>query len=131
MRIRRIGWFGTRTDRFAETVEFFGSVLGLQSEHAELDFAMFSLPDADADFVEVFGPSSSGDWPAAGTGAIVGFVVDDVVAAQEELAARGATLVGDIEWLASRPGYGWFYLRAPDGGVYAIVQGSQIQGAKS
>ena len=52
MRIRRLGWFGTRTDRFAETTEFFG-------------------------------------------------------------------------------GYGWFYLRAPDGTVYAIMQGSHMHGAES
>ena len=78
-RIRRIGWFGTRTDRYDETVEFFSSVLGLRFDRAEPDFAMFTLPDADRDFVEVFGPSQSDDWPAPGVSSGVGFVVDDIV----------------------------------------------------
>ena len=126
MQIRRIGWFGTRTDRFEETAEFFRSMLGLRTEYAEPGFAMFALPDAYADFVEVFGPGPNDAWPIDGLGSAVAFVVDDVVAAREELAARGADFVGDTRWLSSRPGYGWFYLRGPDGNLYAIMQGSHI-----
>ncbi len=129
MKVRRIGWFGLWTDRFPETVEFFSSVLGLSTEYREDDFVMFNLPDADRDFVEVFGPAQSEEWPAPEMGSSIGFVVDDVVEAREELAASGADLVGEITWLISRPGYGWFNIRGPDGRIYSIVQGSHLTGA--
>lgn len=129
MKIRRIGWFGLWTDHFPETAEFFSSVLGLPTDYAEPDFAMFALPDADRDFVEIFGPAQSGDWPAPDMGSSLGFVVDDVVGAREELTARGADLVGEITWLSSRPGYGWFNIRGPDGRIYSIIQGSRLTGA--
>jgi hypothetical protein len=48
---------------------------------------------------------------------VVGFVVDDIVAARAELASAGATHLGEITWSSQFPGYGWFHFRAPDGNV--------------
>jgi hypothetical protein len=42
------------------------------------------------------------------------------------LDAAGVELIGPIEWLQSMDGYGWFYVRGPDGNVYAILQGSRV-----
>ena len=128
MKIRRIGWFGTRTDRFDETTRFFGTVLGLRIHHAEPGFAMFALPEADGDYIEVFGPGPSDVWPTDGPGTGVAFVVDDILAARDELAAQRVELVGEVAWATSRPGYGWFYFRGPDGHLYSIMQGSQLRG---
>ena len=127
MKIRRIGWFGVRTDQFEETNRFFGTVLGLRLHHVEPGFAMFALPEADGDYVEVFG-SGSGEWPAADAESAVSFVVDDILAAREELAAHSVELVGEVQWATSRPGYGWFYFLGPDGHLYSCMQGSHIRG---
>ena len=51
MDVRRLGWLGTRTPRFAETTRFFRDVLGLTTFSEEPDFAMFALPGADHDYV--------------------------------------------------------------------------------
>ena len=127
MKIRRIGWFGIRTDHFDETNRFFGTALGLRVHHAEPGFAMFALPEADGDYIEVFGPGSD-LWPAKSPETAVAFVVDDIMAAREELAARGVELVGEVAWATSRPGYGWFYFRGPEGHLYSIMQGSRFRG---
>jgi catechol 2,3-dioxygenase-like lactoylglutathione lyase family enzyme len=126
MKIRRIGWFGVSTDQFDATHDFFGSVLGLRTHHLEPGFAMFALPEADGDYVEVFGAGST-DWPSGDSRTAVSFVVDDLLAAREELSAAGVELVGESQWATSRPGYGWFYFRGPDGHLYAMMQGSHLR----
>ena len=127
MQVIRIGWLGTRTAQFDETARFFGDVMGLARIHSEPNFAMFGLPSGSRDYVEVFG-SAKGD---AGfeaehytTGPVPGFLVQDLDEARAELAAAGIELLGDITWARSRPGYGWFHFRGPDGSVYAMLQGS-------
>jgi hypothetical protein len=52
----------------------------------------------------------------AATGAVVAFMVDDIVSARAEVAAAGIELLGEIVWAGE--GFGWFFLRAPDGNVY-------------
>jgi catechol 2,3-dioxygenase-like lactoylglutathione lyase family enzyme len=114
---------GTRTAKFDETAAFFRDVLGLSLQYEEPGFAMFQLPAADRDFVEVF----AADRPEVTfytTGPVVGLLVDDIVEARAELDAVGVELIGSIEWLESMDGYGWFYFRGPDGNVYAALQGS-------
>ena len=59
MDVRRLGWLGTRTPRFAETTRFFRDVLGLTTFSEEPDFAMFALPGADHDYVEIIGPDAA------------------------------------------------------------------------
>jgi catechol 2,3-dioxygenase-like lactoylglutathione lyase family enzyme len=122
--VRRLAWLGTRTEKFDETAAFFRDVLGLSLHYEERGFAMFRLPAADRDFVEVF----AADRPEVaflGTGPVVGLLVDDIVEARAELEAAGVELIGSTEWLESMDGYGWFYFRAPDGNVYAVLQESQ------
>lgn len=123
MKVERIAWLGTRTERFDDTTSFFRDVLGLSVEHQEDGFAMFRLPAADRDYVEVFGPDEPGA-SLYGTGPVVGLLVDDLVGARAELRAAGVELLDETHWPESMPGYGWFHVRAPDGNVYAIVQGS-------
>jgi catechol 2,3-dioxygenase-like lactoylglutathione lyase family enzyme len=129
--VRRLAWLGTRTERFEETTAFFRDVLGLSLNHEAPGFAMFRLPDADNDYVEVF----AHDYPEFSfftTGLVVGLLVDDLAEARAEIEAAGAELIDDPRWpeatrLPEGPGgYGWFHVRAPDGNVYAFVQGSAL-----
>lgn len=51
---------------------------------------------------------------------IVAFIVDGVVAARAEIVATGIELLSEVIWAAD--GFGWFFLRAPDGNIYCIEQ---------
>ncbi len=131
MDVRRLGWLGTRTDKFAETARFFREVLGLATSYEEPDFAMLSLPGADHDYVEIIGPGAEGmEFHTATytTGPVVAFVVGDLAAARSELQAAGAEVLDEITWAGSIPGYGWFHFRGPDGNVYGMMQGSRAAG---
>jgi hypothetical protein len=46
--------------------------------------------------------------------------VDDVLGAHAEIAATNIELLSEVIWVAD--GFGWFFLRAPDGNVYCIEQ---------
>ena len=131
MDVRRIGFLGTRTDRFSETTRFFRDVLGLGIYYEEPDFAMLSLPGAEHDFVEIIGPDAEGTAFQAATyttGPVPSFVVDDVAAARAELESAGVDLLDDITWSSSIEGLGWFHFRGPDGNVYGMMQGSRVIG---
>jgi hypothetical protein len=128
MRVERLGWLGTRTAAFEAMTTFLHETLGLATDFAEPDFAMFSLPGADHDYVELIGPEAEdSDFESEyyTTGPVVGFVVDDIATARDELIRAGVELLGDITWSSRIPGYGWFHLRAPDGNVYGMLQGSR------
>jgi len=125
MRILRLGWLGTATAEYAATRDFFSGVLGLAPLRESAGFTMLQLPSGDRDYLEIFGIGADGmefESEHYLTGPVIGFVVDDLVAARAELAAAGIELVGKVTWPSSRPGYGWFHFRAPDGNLYAMVQ---------
>jgi catechol 2,3-dioxygenase-like lactoylglutathione lyase family enzyme len=125
VRVLRIAWLGTRTDRFEETTAFFRDVLGLPLVRRRTGFAALGLPSGERDLVEVFGPDAPRtDFEAQHylAGPVAGFLVDDLEGARAELAAAGAELPDQITWLKSRPGHGWFHFRAPDGNLYQMLQ---------
>jgi catechol 2,3-dioxygenase-like lactoylglutathione lyase family enzyme len=131
MDVRRVGFVGTRTDRFSETTRFFRDVLGLATSYEAPDFVMLALPGADHDYVEIIGPDAEGlEFQAATytTGPVVSFVVDDLAAARAELEAAGVELLDDITWSRRLADYGWFHFRGPDGNVYGMMQGSRAVG---
>ena len=59
---------------------------------------------------------------------MVAFVVDDISEALAEVEAAGLEVVGGPVWAAEAfddatvDGFAWFFVRAPDGRVYAIEQ---------
>jgi predicted enzyme related to lactoylglutathione lyase len=86
MRVKRIGWAGTRTSEYPAMVAFLQAVLGLTASQEGSDFAAFQLPEGGT--FEVFGPGDQ-DHAHFSTGPVVGFVVDDLTAAVRELEAAG------------------------------------------
>ncbi len=122
MNVLRIGFLGTRTTKFQQTADFFQDILGLQTAWTKPDWAGFKLPTGQSDFVEVFGPTKQDQnlYPDSAGRLMVAFIVDDVVGAHAEIAAAGVELLGDVFWAAE--GFGWFFLRAPDGNTYCIEQ---------
>ena len=100
MRVKRIGWAGTRTSEYPAMVAF-----------------LQSLPEGGT--FEVFGPADQ-DHEHFSTGPVVGFVVDDLTGAVRELEAAGVELLGGQ---MDERGGGWRHFRAPDGNVYELTSG--------
>ena len=78
MRVKRIGWAGTRTSQYPDMVAFVQGVLGLTTSQEGSDFAAFQLPEGGT--FEVFGPADH-DHEHFSTGPVVGFVVEDLTGA--------------------------------------------------
>ncbi|MDQ3986374.1 MAG: VOC family protein [Actinomycetota bacterium] len=115
MKIKTIGWGGTRTENFSEMVGFLRDVLGLDVSDEAQDFVSFRLGDGTK--FEVFGPEEK-DHDFFTTGPVVGFGVDDVDEARTELEKAGVDFIGPTH---SEGQYKWAHFRGPDGNVYEIA----------
>jgi catechol 2,3-dioxygenase-like lactoylglutathione lyase family enzyme len=113
--LRGVVWLGTRTDRFAEMVEFAETVLGLERKRGENGLCVFELPDGDT--FEVFDRQHPGGGHPDGVAG--GFLVDDAETAADELRAAGA----EVSELRSAGPFRWAYFRAPDGNLYEVTSG--------
>ena len=116
VRVRKIGFVGTRTDRPEAMAEFFERVLGLEPMHSGDDMWAFRLPDGSV--AEVFGRSLNAHLT---TGPVAEFQVDDVEAATEELREAGVEIVFGPE-RSEGAGLAWTHFRAPDGNVYGVIE---------
>ncbi len=117
MKIIKLAWVGTRSERFEPTVAFFRDVLGLRAETQRPGFTLFKLPDGSK--VEVFGPDSPTNRHFT-TGPVAGFLVEDVQAATVELRTAGVEILLEPEF--DRWGNAWVHFRAPDGNIYEFTQ---------
>lgn len=120
MNVRGIVWAGVRTERFAETADFFRDTLGLPLHQLREDFAWFTL--ANTSQFEIFGPGDA-DHRHFTTGPVPSFHVDDVHAALEELRTVGVETFGP--W--GEPAQGWGHFRGPDGNVYGLSAGREYR----
>jgi catechol 2,3-dioxygenase-like lactoylglutathione lyase family enzyme len=117
MKIIKLGWVGTRTERAEQTVAFLRDVLGLRPEAQQQGFWLFKLPDGSK--VEVFGSDSPTNRHFT-TGPVAGFLVDDVPGATAELRSAGVEILLESDVDAS--GNAWVHFRAPDGNIYEFTQ---------
>ncbi len=116
MRAKGIAWLGIETDRVGPMQTFLRDALGMD---VMLETEGFSgLACENGDRIEIFGPHVSQHAHLFATNAVVaGFLVDDIVGARAELAARGVELLGELD---RDDGYAWQHFRAPDGRVYEL-----------
>ncbi len=117
MEILKLAWVGTRTERPEPTVAFFRDVLGLRLDLQREEFWMLRLPDGSK--VEVFGSRSPMNRHFT-TGPVAGFLVDDVLAATEELESAGIEIL--LRPVVDDSGNAWVHFRAPDGNIYEFTQ---------
>lgn len=129
MKVLRIGYVGLRTPRVEETTSFFRDVLGLEPAGEAETVTFTRLPTNGRDFVEVFRPDHRDERMIPDdVDFTIAFVVDDLEQALAEVKAAGLEVVGDVVWAAAafaspgQEGFGWFFVRAPDGRVYVIEQ---------
>ena len=116
--VKKLGWLGMRTERYEEMISFLRDTLGMTIDHADEDAQMTAFKLDDGSAVEVFGPQDD-DHRFFTTGPVVGFVVDDVVAARSELESKGVEFIGEVK---RGGGMAWAHFRAPDGNVYEITE---------
>ncbi len=118
MKVEGICWVGDKTDAFERQRRFAQDVLGLSVVHETTDFVVFRLPNGDK--FEIFGRSAPNPPEQFRRNTVVvGFRVDDIDQAREELVSAGIELIGPLQ--RQRPGgYAWQHFRAPDGKVYEL-----------
>ena len=116
MRIAAYSWASIRTADFAATVRFFAEVLGLPLTLRDDDneFAHFWLPSGQ--LFEIFGPKA-GELHAIGC-PVLGFEVEDVRAARQELELQGVEFVTEV--FEAPDGAAWTYFRGPDSHLYEL-----------
>jgi hypothetical protein len=128
--VRRIGYLGVRTPEVEGMTWFLRDVLGLPGGDTDASRTASGLPSGRFDLAEVYSPDHRDERmiPHEVDGIIVSFIVDDLEGALEEVKEAGLELVGDVIWAAeafeapAMKGVGWFWLRAPDGRIYAVEQ---------
>jgi catechol 2,3-dioxygenase-like lactoylglutathione lyase family enzyme len=130
VQVKRIGYLGVRSSDVPGMTSFVRDVLGLEGGDTDSGRTASALPSGRFDLAEVY----SSDFrdarmiPDEVDGMVVAFIVDDLEDALAEVKAAGLELVGDVIWAAEAfdapalEGVGWFWLRAPDGRIYAIEQ---------
>lgn len=128
MQVKRIGYIGIRTPEAERMTWFFRDVLGLEAAGEDETVTFTRMPTHRRDLVEVYTAEHSDQRMIPdGVDFMIGLVVDDLVAAHEEMTSAGLE-PSEIVWAAQafdHPEFGefaWFFVRAPDGRMFAIEQ---------
>lgn len=111
MRIEGLVFAGIASGEASAVAAFFADVLGADVM-AEGEFHRVLFPNGSS--LAVVPP----DWVSPPSDTNLGFLVDDVVAATEELAERGVPADGE---LATGGGLRYQHFRAPDGRVFELI----------
>jgi predicted enzyme related to lactoylglutathione lyase len=116
MRIGWPAWIGIVAEDLAAQAGFYRDVLGFRQVDAGDDWVQF---DFEGRTFEILGRSALPQYDARRVQ--LGFEVDDIELAREELLAAGTEPVTDIEGDAAG-GSRWAYFRDPEGNIFEITQ---------
>ncbi len=111
MRIEGLVFAGIASVDAAGLAGFFAEVLGVESVEED-GYTRFVFPNSTS--IAVVPP----DWIAPPSDTNLGFLVEDVVAATAELAARGVEPDGELQ---QGDEYRYQHFRAPDGRVFELL----------
>lgn len=114
-KFKEFSWAGVRTDKFKETKSFFQNFFGVKPIKEEDGFVAFHLDNGQA--FEVF----SEDYKTHKyftTGPVVGFDVDDIDKAREEMGRMGIEFIRPTAGDPTRSR--WAHFRGPDGNIYEL-----------
>jgi catechol 2,3-dioxygenase-like lactoylglutathione lyase family enzyme len=117
MRVRVLGytWAGVRTSDLNSSASFFSDILGFRRVHDGKGLVKFELPSGQ--LFEVFGSESR--YYQFHNCPVVGFQVEDVRAAKQEMELKGIEFMTDV---LGDDKEAWAYFRGPDGYLYEIWQ---------
>jgi len=118
MKIKSIRWAGVSTSQFDEMCLFVVQTLALHPGAKANGF--LEVVTANGDRLELNGPAAENPpWEFKPNHIMIGFLVDDVYAARQELlGVPGVELLGNVQ---TENGYTWQDFRAPDGNVYELT----------
>ncbi|MGZ4334603.1 MAG: VOC family protein [Gaiellaceae bacterium] len=120
MKVKRVGYVGVRTSEVERMTWFFRDVLGLEAAGEDETVTFTRMPTHRRDLVEVYALEHSDESMIPNdVDFAISFVVDDVEQARTEVTAAGLE-PSELVWAAE--GWGWFFVRAPDGRTFAIQQ---------
>ena len=119
MRVTEISWVGVLTEDFEDTLHFFSEVLGLSLGYRDEAKAIvhFRLPSRQ--LLEVYGPSNRQrkEKYRRFNGPALGFEVEEVEAARQQMMARGVRFITEVEtW----EGDAWALFRGPEDKLFEI-----------
>ncbi|HLO13573.1 MAG TPA: VOC family protein [Anaerolineales bacterium] len=130
MQVTGIGWAGVLSDDFEATLRFFSDVLGLslvyQDETKEL--VHFRFPSGQ--LLEVYGPSNRHrkEKYQFFKGPVLGFEVDNVQLARQEMIARGARFITELEsWEDDM----WTLFLGPQDRLFEILRAARSPASRS
>jgi predicted enzyme related to lactoylglutathione lyase len=116
LQVQGIGWVGTRTPHFNETVTFFRDVLHLPITTQHPQFAEFKLTSGER--LGIFAQQSPGT--AFMKGPMIEFAVADVDQARSQLEASGVEFISETHRDPSS-GLAWAEFWGPDGHPYGLT----------
>ena len=117
MKVLGIDWLGIRSKESEKLLQMFQEVMGLKVVYREDENQFVVLQTTGEDRVELFGQRSKYNKHFT-EGPVVGFRVDDIEAAREELKTKGIELIGEVN--RSKSGSAWQHFRGPDGNLYEL-----------
>jgi catechol 2,3-dioxygenase-like lactoylglutathione lyase family enzyme len=109
-------WIGVVVDDLEGQRRFWGRLLGVPEDHSGPGFVDFELGERRS--FELIKRSDTPEYD--GLRFQVGFEVDDIAAANQELVRLGAIPIGGI--VEDDAGAPWAYFRDPEGNVFEIKQ---------
>jgi catechol 2,3-dioxygenase-like lactoylglutathione lyase family enzyme len=118
MNIKGFRWVGVSTAQFDQMSIFLVKTLGLRPGTSTTDF--LEVLTSGGDRLELNGPGAENPpWEFKPNALMIGFLVDDVRAARQELlGVPGVELLGSVQ---TENGFVWQDFRAPDGNVYELT----------
>lgn len=115
MRVLGYTWAGVRTSDLNSSSRFFSDILGLRCVHEGQGLVQFELPSGQ--LFELF--ASESRYYRLHNCPVIGFQVEDVRAARQQLESNGVEFVTGV---FGDDKEAWVYFRGPDGYLYEIWQ---------
>lgn len=120
MHVESIGWVGVLIEDFEAALDFFSGTLGLALEYRDEVKMLAHFRLRSGQLLEVYGPSNRQrkekyrwfDGPA------LGFEVEDIELARQEMMARGARFITEIETWADEA---WSMFLGPEDKLFEIL----------
>jgi catechol 2,3-dioxygenase-like lactoylglutathione lyase family enzyme len=116
-KLRWPNWLGVVVDDLLAQRDFYRDVLGFEQLGSGEGWVQFDMGFPNV--LELLQRSEDPQYDRPRYQ--VGYAVNDIRAAREELIARGATPISGIEGSAESNGY-WAYFRDPEGNAFEISQ---------
>ncbi len=114
MKVKGISWVGVGTDAFERTLDFFTTVLNLETRVVD-PRGVAMLKVGEGQILELFGPGTGGR--ALTSPPVIAFEVDDVAAARAELITKDVEVIGEV---GAWNGFEWLDFCGPDDHIYAV-----------